>query len=201
MEPHIISKHESGRSSHKGGYPNAERQLDSCSGPGGGGQKESMLVNPSRLPNAGSFSMGAVPRFWFCSIESEHPYGAKGVPPRYATLVQSVVICTNPQMLMLPRYYNVVGVVFISSTLLRHLHNVLRQCFIFCRKFFQSENSVSWLQVFGVAAVSLWSTCMRSLFNASGQFVSAPTAAGRPVIWDKWLHYRGIGAHLPARWL
>lgn len=104
-------------------------------------------------------------------------------------------------MLMLPRYYNVVGVVFISSTSLRHLHNVLRQCFIFCRKFFQSENSVSWLQVFGVAAVSLWSTCMRSLFNASGQFVSAPTAAGRPVIWDKWQHYRGIGAHLPARWL
>lgn len=43
--------------------------------------KESMLVNPSRLPNAGSFSMGAVPRFWFCSIESEHPYGAKGEPP------------------------------------------------------------------------------------------------------------------------
>lgn len=46
------------------------------------------------------------------------------------------------------------------------------------------------LQVFGVAAVLLWSTCIRSLLNASGQFVSAPTAAERPVIWDRWQHHR-----------
>lgn len=53
---------------------------------------------------------------------------------------------------------------------------------------------MSCLQVFGVAAVLLWSTCIRSLLNASGQFVSAPTAAAeRPVIWDRWQHC--IGRH------
>lgn len=37
-------------------------------------KEEPMLVSPSRLPNTGSFSMGAVPRFWFCSMGSKHLY-------------------------------------------------------------------------------------------------------------------------------
>lgn len=151
-----------------------------------------MLVNPSRLSNAGSFSMGAVPRFWFCSIESEHLYGVKG---RYVTLVQNV-ICSQGTT-------NLVGVMSISSTCTspRHTHNVLRQCFIFCS------------QVFPIRELGVVSASFRGSRCLAMEYMHAqpaqrerttrqrPTAAGRPVIWDKWQHFRGIGAHLPARWL
>jgi hypothetical protein len=63
-------------------------------------RKEPMLVNPSRLPNTGSFSMGAVPRFWFCSTESEHFVRSQGSIPR---LYKVWYFRTNSGTAMLPR--------------------------------------------------------------------------------------------------